>query len=195
MSFNSKFANFGHFDHGICQKDYLKQNQYSTWYIQYTVQIVINCIKEFIVEPIITIEKLYYDAVVTELWIMIIIIQWHILFLYFLCTFDRQALFYFTRTITPKLDDCSELNVKIGSCFLLKFWEISSSLVEPWVVRMPQSNLMKRSWSLCVSILLIMKILSHIQRHMTKRNTATSKTRGPQHKEKGWFLFTQIQTP
>ena len=30
MSFNSKFANFGHFDHGICQKDYLKQNQYST---------------------------------------------------------------------------------------------------------------------------------------------------------------------
>ena len=72
---------------------------------------------------------------------------------------------------------CSELNVKIRSCFLLKFWEFSSSLVQPWVVRMPQSNLMKRSWSLCVSILLIMKILRHIQRHMTKRNTVTSKTR------------------
>ena len=165
-----------------------------------------NCIKEYIVEPIITIEKLYYAAVVTKLWI-IIIIQW------------RDTYFSIFSVHLPARRYLISQEPQLWSC---RIWQgllraecEDKILLPPQVLRVflligsalscenasAQSNLMKRSWSLCVSILLIMKILRHIQRHMTKRNTATSKTRGkrpwmaPQQKGKGWFLFTQIQTP
>ena len=122
-----------------------------------------------------------YAAIVTQLWI-IIIIQWlfYTLF-YFLCTLDCRKRYLISQE--PQLWSCriwqGLLRAECEDRILLppQVWEFSSSLVEPWVVRMPQSNLMKRSWSLCVSIMLIMKILRHIQLHMTKHNSATSKTR------------------
>ena len=155
-----------------------------------------NCIKEYIVEPIITIEKLYYVCCYSN---TVMNNNNHPVthtFLFSLYTWLPHLI-----SQEPQLWSCriwqGLLRAECEDRILLppQVWEFSSSLVEPWVVRMPQSNLMKRSWSLCVSILLIMKILRHIQRHMTQRKRRNIQDNGASPKRERLVSIHTDKTP